>query len=158
MNVITRLEFEPAYFDSKVHRFNHYTTKTPLVMFYIMQTFVGYMIPSPLYTYKLSNTGCLNIHGMWPLLTLLIIMLCSVLFQIWNYYSLKPINRRLQWLGYEREIFCVTTYLETKSLKTVQAKFCKNFNFDNYPKKSQIYYWVHEFQATGPVNNLNKKV
>ena len=29
VNVITRLEYELAYYDSAVHRFNHYTTKTP---------------------------------------------------------------------------------------------------------------------------------
>ena len=28
VNVITRLEFELAYYDSAVHRFNHYTTRT----------------------------------------------------------------------------------------------------------------------------------
>ena len=26
-----------------------------------------------------------------------------------------------------------------------------------YPQKSQIYDWVHKFQAIGPVNNFNKK-
>ena len=31
MNVITRLEYELAYYDSAVHRFNHYTTRTPPV-------------------------------------------------------------------------------------------------------------------------------
>ena len=51
------------------------------------------------------------------------------------------------------KIFCVT-FLETKSFKTVQAKFHRNFN---YSQKSQIYHWVHKFQATGSVNNLNKK-
>ena len=30
MNVIARLEYELAYYDSAVHRFNHYTTKTYL--------------------------------------------------------------------------------------------------------------------------------
>ena len=30
--------------------------------------------------------------------------------------------------------------------------------FRNYSKKSQIYRWVHKFQATGAVNKLNKKV
>ena len=30
MNVIARLEYELAYYDSTVHRFNHYTTRTPL--------------------------------------------------------------------------------------------------------------------------------
>ena len=31
MNVIARLEYELAYYDSAVHRFNHYTTRTPLM-------------------------------------------------------------------------------------------------------------------------------
>ena len=30
VNVIARLEFELAYYDFAVHRFNHYTTRTPL--------------------------------------------------------------------------------------------------------------------------------
>ena len=29
MNVIARLEFKLVYYDSAVHRFNHYTTRTP---------------------------------------------------------------------------------------------------------------------------------
>ena len=33
MNVIARLEYELAYYDSAVHRFNHYTTRTPPVYF-----------------------------------------------------------------------------------------------------------------------------
>ena len=32
MNVIARLEYELAYYDSAVHRFNHYTTRTPIVL------------------------------------------------------------------------------------------------------------------------------
>ena len=28
MNVLVRLEYELAYYDSAVHRFNHYTTRT----------------------------------------------------------------------------------------------------------------------------------
>ena len=54
----------------------------------------------------------------------------------------------------EKKIFCVTTNLETKLFKTVLAKYLKKFNFNNYPEKSQIYHWVHKFQATGSVNNL----
>ena len=61
------------------------------------------------------------------------------------------------WTG-EENIFCITTYLETKSFRTVQAKFRRKFNYNNYPQKSQIYHLVHKFQATGLVNNLNKKV
>ena len=33
VNVMARLEYELAYYDSAVHRFNHYTTKTPLMQF-----------------------------------------------------------------------------------------------------------------------------
>ena len=29
MNIIARLEYELTYYDSVVHRFNHYTTRTP---------------------------------------------------------------------------------------------------------------------------------
>ena len=31
VNVIARLEYELAYYDSAVHRFKHYTTRTPTV-------------------------------------------------------------------------------------------------------------------------------
>ena len=54
-------------------------------------------------------------------------------------------------------IFCVMTYLETESFKTVQTEFCRKFIFNNYPQKNQIYRRAHKFQATGSVNNLNKK-
>ena len=33
VNVIARLEFELAYYDSAIHRFNHYTTRTPPKLF-----------------------------------------------------------------------------------------------------------------------------
>ena len=32
MNVIARLEYELAYYDSAVHHFNHYTTRTPYLV------------------------------------------------------------------------------------------------------------------------------
>ena len=56
------------------------------------------------------------------------------------------------------KIFCVATYLKTKSFKTVQAKFRRKFNFNNNPYQSQIYRRVHRFQASGSVDNHNKKV
>ena len=34
VNVIAWLEYELAYYDSAVHRFNHYTTRTPPLGFY----------------------------------------------------------------------------------------------------------------------------
>ena len=40
MNIIARLEYELAYNDSAVHRFNHYTTRTPPVTTCIQQIFV----------------------------------------------------------------------------------------------------------------------
>ena len=33
VKVLARLEYELAYYDSAVHRFNHYTKRTPLVYF-----------------------------------------------------------------------------------------------------------------------------
>ena len=60
----------------------------------------------------------------------------------------------MPWTRERKTLFI--TYLETKSFKTVQAKFCWKFNSNNYPQKSQIYSWIYKFQATGSVNNLNK--
>ena len=33
VNIIARLEYELAYYESTVHRFNHYTTRTPPLKF-----------------------------------------------------------------------------------------------------------------------------
>jgi len=33
----------------------------------------------------------------------------------------------------EEKVFCVTTYIRTKSYKTVQTRFRRNFNFNTYP-------------------------
>ena len=35
VNVIARLEYELASYDSAVHRFNHYTTRTPTLWYYL---------------------------------------------------------------------------------------------------------------------------
>ena len=97
------------------------------------------------------------IGPMWLLITLQIIMLCIFLnFKIIydeNYQSsiTLPGTR-------EENIFCITTYLETNSFKTVQSTFLRMFNFNNYPQESHIYLWEHQFQATWSVNNPNKKV
>ena len=56
-----------------------------------------------------------------------------------------------------RKIFCVI-YLERKLFKIVPAKFRRRFSINNYPQKNQIYRWVHKFQVSESVNNLNKKV
>ena len=58
----------------------------------------------------------------------------------------------------EEKIFCVTTYIETKSYKTVQARFRRKFNFNTYPGKSQIFLWYRNFQIYGTVNKRSKKL
>ena len=41
LNVIARLENELAYYDFAVHRFNHYTTRTPTLNFCLVYLFNG---------------------------------------------------------------------------------------------------------------------
>ena len=57
----------------------------------------------------------------------------------------------------EEKVFCVTTNIQTKSYKTVQTRFRRNFNFNTYPAKSQIFLWYHNFQSYGTVNKRSKK-
>ena len=52
----------------------------------------------------------------------------------------------------------MSTYLETKSFKSVQAKYRRKFDFNKIPQKSQIYRWVTKFEAKGTVNKLSKKI
>ena len=92
MNVIARLEYELAYFDSAVHRFNHYTTRT-----------------SP------------------------------------------------QCLGQETKSIFHHYLLRDKIVQNCSSKFRWQFNFNNYPKKRQIYRLIDKFQAEFSLNNFNKK-
>ena len=58
------------------------------------------------------------------------------------------------------QIFCLTSFLETKSFKTVQAKFHRKFNVSKYPppQKSQIYRWVHKnFKPQGQLTTSTKR-
>ena len=84
MNVIARLEYELAYYDSAVHRFNHYTTRTPvdmmtwwwwwwcqehqrqLVMTITFMSFTGVGVSA-----SLRRSGGLFIV-FWPILTILL--------------------------------------------------------------------------------------
>ena len=56
-----------------------------------------------------------------------------------------------------RKTICVTLYLETKSLKTVLAKYCKRFDFSNFPHKFQITCCVKKFKDTGTLIKSTKK-
>ena len=57
----------------------------------------------------------------------------------------------------ERKAFCLTLCLETKSLKTVQARYRRRFNFNNFPHKFQITRWVKKFKDTGTLIKSTKK-
>ena len=57
----------------------------------------------------------------------------------------------------EEKTFCVTLHLETKSLKTVQARYRRRFNFNNFPHKFQITRWVKRFKDTGTLIKSTKK-
>ena len=57
----------------------------------------------------------------------------------------------------ERKAFCLTLCLETKSLKTVQARYRRRFNFNNFPHKFQITRLVKTFNDTGTLIKSTKK-
>ena len=44
-NVIARLEFELAYYDTTVHRFNHYTTRNPQPPIYPLYSEWEFILP-----------------------------------------------------------------------------------------------------------------
>ena len=49
----------------------------------------------------------------------------------------------------EEKIFCVTTYLETKSFKTVQAKFHREFNLTTITRKTKFIDGYTNFKPQG---------
>ena len=57
----------------------------------------------------------------------------------------------------ERKAFCLTLYLEAKSLKTVQARYRRRFNLNNFPHKFQITRLVKTFNDTGTLIKSTKK-
>ena len=56
--------------------------------------------------------------------------------------DITNINPRSQCLGQEQKNILRHYLFENK---TLQAKFRRTFNFNNYPKKIQSYRWVHKF-------------
>ena len=47
------------------------------------------------------------------------------------------------------KIFCVNTYLESKSFKTVPAKLCITFNWTIIPRKDKFIVWYINFKPYG---------
>ena len=69
-----------------------------------------------------------------------------------TFHLIKEMARSL-----EKKTFCVTLYLEKKSLKTVQARYRRRFDFNNFPHKFQITRWVKKFKDTATLINSTKK-
>ena len=57
----------------------------------------------------------------------------------------------------EKKTFCVETYIETKFVKTVHAKFRRRFGFNHFPNKSMIDRWVKKFKIKETVLKLSAK-
>ena len=130
--------------------FKHFASKKQLPVFYINGTLVENGLN--------NNTGCLvinvshlevnnsaNING---------IILCF-LGLIENRTTFHLI-KEMAW-SIEEKSFCVTLYLETKSLKTVQARHRRRFIFNNFPHKFQITRWVKKFKDTGTLMKSTKE-
>ena len=63
------------------------------------------------------------------------------------------INRRSQ----ERKNILPYHIFINKIIQNSASKISQEVELNNYPLKSKIYRWVYKFQATGSVNNPNKK-
>jgi len=57
----------------------------------------------------------------------------------------------------EEKVFCVTTYIQTKSYETVQTRIRRNFNFNTYPGKSQTFLCYRNFQNYETLSKRSKK-
>ena len=66
------------------------------------------------------------------------------------------LTKEMAW-SIEEKTFCVILYLVMKSLKTVQVRYCRRFNFNNFPRKFHITRWVKKFKDTGTLIKSTKK-
>ena len=57
----------------------------------------------------------------------------------------------------KQKSFCLETCIGTKSIKTVVAKFCRQYNFNHFPNKSMIYRWIKKFKSKGTVLKLTAR-
>ena len=69
-----------------------------------------------------------------------------------TFHLIKEMARSL-----DKKTFCVILYLEKKSLKTVQARYLRRFNFNNFPHKFQITRLVKKFNDTATLIKSTKK-
>ena len=83
----------------------------------------------------------------------------------YSFFFFSLINLSIYLSGTRSQCLCQEiqkTYLaslliQRQNHSKLQAKFRKKFNFNNHPQNRQIHRYVHKFQATGSLNNFNKK-
>ena len=56
----------------------------------------------------------------------------------------------------EKNILCDPVSRD-EIFKTVQARYPRRFNFDNFPHKFQITHWVKKLKDTGTLKKSTKK-
>ena len=120
MNVIARLEYELAYYDSTVHRFNHYTTRTPPPFFYPPLGLVTSLREKKNSKFKLVALCLKN----WPCVT-------SCLWQR------EWVNKYIQ-ASYSM-FFCMKDILQTSNFHTTLLGLVSN---SNEFKISKICPWI----------------
>ena len=64
------------------------------------------------------------------------------------YYNSYQFSITMPWAR-EEKIFCLPTYLETKSFKTVQLKFRRKFNFNSYLQMAKFIVRYTDFKPQG---------
>lgn len=57
----------------------------------------------------------------------------------------------------EQRIFCLETYVRSKSYRDVQVQFQRRFGQCNFPSKTMLVKLVKKFRDHGIVHNLNRK-
>ena len=112
------------------------------------------------------------LQNLWQIITITCLVINVVHLEVNNSVNINDIilwflglieNRiifhlikEMAWL-IEEKTFRVTLYLETKSLKTVQVRYRRRFDFNNFPHKFQITRWVKKFKDTGTLIKSTKK-
>ena len=132
MNVIARLEYELAYYDSAVHRFNHYTTRTPRSVRGVYQNYrnLSYSHKRPLLTSSF--------------LSAILLTLCQTKFIKWlrllrNYYKDSLTNKFLVC-----PILTRTAYCDAMLVTVLNMVLCLS------------WYRMWRVQYDGIISNINK--
>ena len=129
--------------------FKHFASKNQLPGFYINETLVENGLN--------NNTGCLVINvshfevNNSANINCIILCFSGLIENRTTFHLIKE----MAW-SVEEKSFCVTLYLETKSLKTGQARH-RRFIFNNFPHKFQITRCVKKFKDTGTLMKSTKK-